>query len=160
MAFRVALAYGKKLDDAAFDLVEIKVIFVQHLARGDEIEVVRGFLRPRKLDQPVEIGAHHRVFGGGLGHALEAFQFALGLFARRIGHAGLGDRLAKFLDLDAFRILALAEFLLDLVQLLAQDELALLGAHGLLRFVADARRDAQHLQALGKMAADFGEPPR
>ena len=33
-----------------------------------------GSLRPRQLDQPVEIGADHRVLAGAVGHALEALR--------------------------------------------------------------------------------------
>ena len=78
---------------------------------------------PRQLDQPLEVGAHHRVLAGGLGHALEALQLLARLLLDLLGHLRLGDRLLELGDLGR-ALVALAELLLDRAHLLAQQVLA------------------------------------
>jgi hypothetical protein len=58
-------------------------------------------------------------------HALQALQFLVGLRRHLLGHSGVGDRLAQRLDLDAVAGFALAQFLLDRLQLFAQQVFAL-----------------------------------
>ena len=60
---------------------------------------VFGVGRPRQLDQPVEVGAHHRVLAGAFGHALEALQLLARLLLDLLGHLRLGDRLVELGDL-------------------------------------------------------------
>ena len=104
-------------------------------------------LRPRQLDQPVEIGADHPVFGGRVGHALEPLELLLGLLLGFLRHAGLVDLLAQLAELDRL-LVTFAQLLLDLPELLAQDVLALLRGERLLGLLADLLRQLQHLDAL------------
>ena len=118
------------------------------MRRASAISIVSGVeLRPGQFDQPVEIGADHGIFGGGFRHALEPLELLLGLVLGLLRHPGFLDRLAQLGDLDRL-LVALAELLLDLAQLLAQDVLALLRGQRLLRLLADACGDLQHLDAL------------
>ena len=114
-------------------------------------------LRPRQIDQPVEIGADHSVFGSGVRHALEPLELLQGLILGLLRHPGLLDLLAQLGDLDRF-VVALAELLLDLAKLLAQNVLALLGRQRLLRLLADLLGELQHLDALREQRQHLVEP--
>ena len=83
----------------------------------------------------------------GLGHALEPLELLLGLLLGLLRHAGLLDRLAQLGDLGRL-LVALAQLLLDLAQLLAQDVLALLRRQRLLGLLADLAWKLEHLDAL------------
>ena len=114
-------------------------------------------LRPGQLDQPVEVGADHRVLGRGLGHALEAPELLAGVLLDLLGHPGLGDRLVELLDLGR-GALALAELLLDRLQLLAQDVLALAALDRLAGLLADVARDLEHLDPVPEQLDHLVEP--
>ena len=75
---RLQLLHRQILDDALLDLVEIVVILVEHLARGDRIEAVLGRHGPRDVEHPVDVGADHLVLGRGRRHPLEPIDFAVG----------------------------------------------------------------------------------
>ena len=51
--------------------------------------VFRVELRPRQRDEPIEVGAHHRVLGRRLRHALEAAQLLARLLLGLLGHLRL-----------------------------------------------------------------------
>ena len=61
---------------------------------------------------------------------------------------------AQLGDLLGLGVLALAQFLLDRLQLLAQEELALPLVHRLLGAVVDLARQAQHFEPVGKQFRD------
>ena len=120
---RRELAHGQVLEDALLHLLEVVVIGVEDLARLIEVQPILGPLRPRQLHQPLEVGALDRVLGRRLRHLLEALE----LLARRLLDVG---RHLRRLDLLVERVevagvFALAELVLDRLQLLAQDRLAL-----------------------------------
>ena len=95
------LAHRQVLEDAPLDLLEPVVVLVEDAPRLGDVDRVLAQLRPRQLDQPVEVGAQHRVLGRGLGHALQALELLARLLLGLLGHAGLGDRLLQLLDLAA-----------------------------------------------------------
>ena len=103
---------------------------------------------PRQLDQPVEIGAHHAVFGRGFRHAFEATQLAARLFLDVLRHLGLGDGLAELGHLGALAGVALAQLLLNRGHLLAQQNLALAFVERGLGLAANLLRQPQHLDAM------------
>src|SRR5690606_18418434 len=121
---RVELADGEVLEDALLRLLEAGVLLVEDLLRLREIDVLLGPLRPGERDEPVEIRARDGVLGGGDGHARQAVELAHRLLADRLGHAGRLDLLAELLDL-LLLLVVFAELLLDRLQLLAQEVLAL-----------------------------------
>jgi hypothetical protein len=123
------------------------MVLIEDAARLRDVDAVRVELRPRQVDQPVEIGADHLVLGRRLRHPLEPLELLLGLVLRLLRHAGLLDRLAQLLDLGGL-VVAFVEFLLDLAQLLTQNVLALLRGKRLLRLLADRLGQLQHLDAL------------
>src|ERR1051325_11089502 len=58
--FFAQLIDRKILKDPFLDLLQIVVVFVEHLLGFFNIEVVLVFLPPWKVDEPVEIGANQR----------------------------------------------------------------------------------------------------
>ena len=153
----IELAHREVLEDPALDLVEAVVVLVEDAPRLRDVDRVVAQLRPGQLDQPVEIGAHHRVLGRGLGHALQALQLLPRLLLGLLGHAGLGDRLLQLLDLGG-GALGLAELLLDRLQLLAQDVLALAALDRVLGLLADVARDLEHLDPVAEQLQDPVQP--
>ena len=90
--------------------------------------------------------------GRRLGHALEALELLERLLLGLLRHAGLLDLLPKLGELGRFFV-ALAELLLNLPELLAQDVLALLRGQRLLRLLADLLGELENLDALDQHAS-------
>ena len=114
----------------SFDLVEIVVVLVEDLARRDRIQPIRRRHRPGHVEHPVDVGADHLVLGRGRRHPLEAVDFAAGDGGDVVRQLRVGEPLA---DLLRFRLLALAELVLNRLELLAQVVLPLRVGHLLLR---------------------------
>ena len=139
-AILAQLAHREVLGDAVLDVLQARVVGVEHLARGDGIEMLLRALAPGQRDQPVEVGADHRGLARLLAHALQAPELLQGLLVHLLRHLGGLDLRAVLLD---DRALVLAELLADRLHLLAQEVVALL----LLRAVLDVLADAlAHLQ--------------
>jgi hypothetical protein len=142
------------------------VIGVEDASRFGNFDAIRLGRFPGQLDQPVEIGAHHRILGRTVGHALQALQLLVRLRRHLLGHPGVGDGLAQRLDLDAVAGFALAQFLLDRLQLLAQQVFALPLVHAGLGALVELARKAQHLEATEQAVehdvqpAQSGQPSR
>ena len=138
------LAHRQVLEDALLDLLEVVVVGVEDVARLLDVELVLGGDRPRQLDQPLEVGARHRVLGRRRLHHLEPLELLhrdlLGLGR----HLGVDDLLAEVVQVAA-GLVDLAQLLLDRLQLLAQDVLALVAPHLLLDLAVDLLADLQHL---------------
>src|SRR5262245_38935953 len=77
-AVGIEFAHRQIFENASLHFLEPIVILVEDTPRLGDIDLLRAQLRPRQVDQPVEIAAYHRVFGGGLGHALQASQLLQG----------------------------------------------------------------------------------
>ena len=106
-----------------------------------EVVLDLGLLRPRQVDQRVDEVAHHRGLGRHRRHQLELLQLAVGLLARFLAHLGRGDLLFQLFQVGAF--FAVAQFLLDRLDLLVQVVLALALFHLPLDAAADALFDLQ-----------------
>jgi hypothetical protein len=52
---------GEVFNDALFDFVEVVVVLVEHTARFDGIDAVRGGRCPRHIEQPVDVGPEHLI---------------------------------------------------------------------------------------------------
>ena len=139
------LHHADVLHDPVLDVVQARVVGVQHLTCLDRVQDLLGLLRPRDGDQPVQVGADHRALARLLAHALQPAQLLLGLLAHLVRHAG-------FLDLGAVllrhRGVVLVQLLADRVHLLAQEVLALLLVGARLDVVADLLAHLQLGQAL------------
>ena len=90
--------------------------------------VDRRFFRqcPRQLDQPIEIGAHHAVFAGGLRHPFQPLQLLAGLIFHLARHFRPGDGLGKLRNFCSLSVFAVfAKLALDCCHLFAQENFAL-----------------------------------
>ena len=150
------LPHGEELDDAVLDALDVVVVGVEHLARVAEVEVVLGRGVPRQRRDPLEVGADDAVLGRRLGQPLEPRELAVGDLADLLGQLDLGELLAQLLDLGLRRV-ALAELLLDRLELLAQEVLAL----GLVELRLDLRLDPRaHRGDLELIGEDLRQPPQ
>ena len=86
LALRIELAHREIFEDAPLDLGEAVMVLVEDAARFRDVDRLGIELRPRQLDQPIEIGADHPVFGSGLRHALEPLELLLGLLFGLLRH--------------------------------------------------------------------------
>jgi hypothetical protein len=145
------LADGKVLDDALLDLVEVVVILVEHLAGFDRIDAIGRRRAPRDIEDPVDVGPQHLVLRRRRVHAFEAIDFA---------HGDGMDALGQLCGLDARAQLrkvvavALAEFLLDRLHLLAQVVVTLRVGHLLLRLRLDLALQFQQRHFSSQCAGD------
>ena len=133
------------------------MIGVQHALGVRQIDDLVGPLRPRKRDEPVEIRARHRVFGGRHRHLREAIELANGLLFDGLRHPRRLDFRGEFLGFLGL-VVALAEFLLNRLHLLAQEVFALvladLGLHLRLNF----RAELEHFQLFDQDAVQVVHP--
>ena len=133
------------------------MVLVEDLARVGDVEVVLGLLRPGQVDQPLEVGADHAVLGGGRRQPLEPAELALGRLLRLLGQARLLDPLAQLVDLGLL-LVALAELLLDRLELLAQEVLALALVDLGLDLGLDLGAELDHLELAGEDLGEAAEP--
>ena len=93
-----------------------------------EIEVVLRRLVPRQREDPLEVRADDAVLRGGRRQLLEARELALRGLLRVFGQVERFEPLAQLVDLGLLGV-AFAQLLLDRLQLLAEEELALALLH-------------------------------
>ena len=133
------------------------MVLVQDAAGLRQIDLVLGLLGPGQGDQPVQIGAPDDVLRRGRGHGAQPVELALGRLARRRRHPGLVDLLLQLLD-GRFRLVGRAELLLDRLELLAQDELALPLLHLVLDVLLDLAAQLHHLDLAGHLPDQAVQP--
>ena len=122
------LAYRQEFQQAVLDLGQPEVILVQHGLGLLEIEVVLGHLAPGQFGHPLQVGARHRGFAGIRMHAFQLLEVALDFDQRLLGHLQLGQPVAERRDFLG-QLRALAQLLLDGLELLAQVVLPLALVH-------------------------------
>ena len=118
------LVHREVLEHALLDLLEPVVVLVEDLLRFDEVELLVVVGLPRQADEPVEVGADDAGLGRRLRHLLEPAELLERLLGDLLGHAGRGDLVLVLVDLG-LHLVELAELLLDRLELLAQEVLAL-----------------------------------
>ena len=125
-AFHVLLelAHGQVFEDPLLDLLEVVVVGVEDLAGPPQVEPVAAGLAPGEDRQPVEIGPDDRVLGRAGVHPGEPLELALRLGLHLRGRVGLLDPLPELADLGVLA-LALAQLVLDRLELLAEEMVAL-----------------------------------
>ena len=121
------------------------MVLVEDDARVLEVEVVLGGLVPGQGEDPLEVAADDAVLGGRgreLGEPVElAARGAVGL----LGEVGLLDLSAELRDLGLL-LVAFPELILDRLQLLAEEVLALGVLHLRLHLGLDLRAELEHLE--------------
>ncbi len=127
------------LEDPALGLLEPLVIVLEHALDGGEVVARVGALLPRQVGDELEVLARDVRVGSVGAHGLEARELALHVLARVLGEARLLELGAERRDV----VVALAELLLDGLELLAQHDLFLalaqLAAHLRLDRLAELR---------------------
>ena len=100
---------------------------------------------PRQIEDPVEVRAHDRVLGAADLHVAQALELLLGDLLGLGRQVRLRDALLEPVEI-ALVALVLAELLLDGLELLAKDVLALVLAHLLLDLGVDALAHLEDLE--------------
>ena len=113
------------------------VVLVEHVLGEAQVVLDLGLLRPGQVDQGVDVVAHHRRLGD-IGDISLSFFSSPRPSCGLLGHLGGEDLLLEFSDR---RLLAVAQFLLDRLDLLVQVVLALALLHLALDAAADALLD-------------------
>jgi hypothetical protein len=121
------------------------VVLVEDLAHLGDLEVVRGLSCPRQIEDPVEVGAHHRVLGRADLHRAQPLELLLRDLLGLAREVGLGDALLEAVEV-ALVAVVLAELFLDGLELLAEHVLALVLAHLLLDLGVDALAHLEDLE--------------
>lgn len=117
------------------------MVGIEHVLGIGQVVLDLGLLAPGQARKHVNVVAHHGGFGRHGRHELELLELGLGLLARLGGHAGQLDLLLDLFDVGA--VFALAQFLLDGLDLLVQVEVALVLLHLALDAAADALVDVE-----------------
>ena len=153
------LAHGQRFDDSFLDLVEAIVVFVQNFFGFFEIEVVRRSLRPGEIGHDLHPVAERRRLRGVRVHAFEFLELAQRLFLRSLRHVRRVDLFTELRDLFG-EFVALAEFALNRLELLAQVELALRAINVGARLRVDLLLDGQHFDLFVQEFVDATQPRR
>lgn len=132
------------------------MVLVEHLLGLGEVLADARLLLPRQPDQGVDVVAHHGRFGRHRRHQAQLLELSLGLGQRLLGHAGSLDPLLHLLEIGA--LLALAELLLDGLDLLVEVVLALALLHLALDAATDALLDLQDVELALELAEQLLEP--
>ena len=150
-AARVGLepAHGEELEDPVLDLLDVVVVLVEHLARVARSRLSSVERVPRQRGDPLEVAAHDPVLGHRRLEPLEPRQLAVDLLADLLGELDRGQLLAQLVGLG-LDLVGLAELLLDRLQLLAQEVLALALLELGLDLRLDLRADRHHLELAGE----------
>jgi hypothetical protein len=150
------LADREVLDDALLDLLEAVVVLVEDLAHLGDVDVVRGLLRPRDVEDPVEVGADDGVLGRADLHGAEALELLARDLLGLVREVRLRDALLEAVEV-ALIALVLAELLLDGLELLAKDVLALVLAHLLFDLRVDSLAHLEDLELPREQAQDLAD---
>ncbi len=138
------------LQNALFDFLQIVVILVQNLARARDVEFAFDAGLPRQFAQQLQVRAYDVIIRSRRRQSFQPVQLPPGLLLRFLGQAGLFQTFAQQIDFGLFRA-ALAEFLLNGAQLLAQEILALLLAHLVLHVASDLAAQFEHLHFVAQI---------
>ena len=137
--------------DALLDIVQVVMVFVEHLPGVRDIQIVLALDVPRQAGQPIQVRANDTVLSGNSGQFAQPVQFAAGLFLRLLRHPPFLDLLAKLLHLHLL-LVGLAQLLLDGLHLLAQEVFALGILHLRLGLTLDLATQFEYLQFLRQQA--------
>jgi hypothetical protein len=90
VAVRIELAHRQEFQNAFFYHLQTEMVFAQYAPRLGNIDCAGLGRLPRQLDQPVEVGAYHRIFGRAVRHPLSRLFLARLLF-HFFRHLRVGD---------------------------------------------------------------------
>lgn len=133
--------HGKVFQDPFLDLFQAVVVVVQHRFGVADGIVDLALSLPGKIDERIDVVAHHGGFGRHGRHELELLELGIGLLARFLGHVRGDDLLFELFDVRA--LFAFAELLLNGLDLLIQVVVALALLHLLLHAAANPLLDLE-----------------
>ena len=136
------LAHGQELEHPVLDVAEAVVVLVEDLLRPLDVEVLLAPFAPRQLGDRLEVGADDLRFHRLAAHARQPGEFAVDLLLHLRRQLEGVELAAQLLEVAA--LVALAQLLLDGLQLLAQVHLPLAVAQLLLNLRLDRRLGVEH----------------
>ena len=148
---------GEVLDDALLDLLEVVVILVEDAPGPFQVEVVLGARVPGQGQDPVEVRADDAVLRRRRGQAREPVELAPCRAVGLLGKRGLVELAPELGELGLVGV-ALAELLLDRLQLLAEEVLALRGLHLRLHLRLDLRAELERLELAAEDGRQAAQP--
>ena len=125
------LADGEELEDPVLHVLQGVVVLVEDPLRLDDVEVLLAPRRPRQLRHELEVAPHDLGFHRLAREALELLPLPVDLLADLLGQDERVELLLEAVQVVAV-VLALSQLLLDRLQLLAEEHLALAVAELLL----------------------------
>lgn len=145
LRLRIEFQNSELFENALFHLFEIEVVFVEHLPRIREVQVVLRALGPGQFQNVLEISSYDVVIGSLRRKLLELRELALGFLTHVLRQIGLGQLIPQLI---CFSLLAgfIAKLLLDRAHLLAKQIIALFLRHFVAGFGCDLIAQLQHLQ--------------
>ncbi len=145
-AFHLAAhgAHGQELDNAVLHVVEAAVVLLQRPARVAQVEVVLGVLAPGHAGEPVQIIAGHRVFRRAGFQHVELAQLLFEAPRHRLGRVQRLKPLAEFVGVGGAVVFLQAQLPLDHLELLLEEEFALVLADLFVHFLANLVLQARH----------------
>ncbi|MNW47809.1 hypothetical protein D3C74_251530 [compost metagenome] len=133
------------------------MVFIQHLFRLGEIQVILGLVAPRQAKQPIHVVADNAAFRRAGRHFLQAIDFFLDLLPNVLRQPfllELGPQLFRFSSPPFF----LAELLLDRFHLLAQIIFLLRLLHLFLDALVDFTFQLKHFALVIQDVEEFLQP--
>ena len=145
---RCELAHGQRLQNALLDLFQTEVVSVEDARRSADVQPLLRAPAPRQLQYKIEIIAQQRRLGRGGRLLGEPAALAEELFFGLLRQLQRADAAAVIVA--ALVAVAVAELLVDGVQLLAQIVFALVLVHALLDLFGDLVFKIENIQLLRK----------
>ena len=141
-------ADGDELEDALLDVFEPVVVFGEDAVCVAQVVVLLRVHPPWERGEPVEVVARHVELGGGGLEQLELGELLVDRLGRVGGDSLLGDPLGELGEERLFVVLLQPELLLDVLELLHQHVLALIGRELVLHLPRDLRLELRELELL------------
>ncbi len=140
LPLRSECAHGEVLDDSLLDVIEARMVVVEHMLGTVEVDGVVAARAPRQLEDPVEPVDDPGVLGALCAGALETIDLLGDCVAHSLAHVEGVELRAVLVD-DV--VIALAELLADRGELLAEQVLTVLLVDALGDVGADRFGDTQ-----------------
>ena len=139
---RAELAHREELEHPILDVAEGVVVLVEDRRGAGEVEVLLAARAPRQLGDRLEVGADDLRLHRLAVHPRQRAELAVDLRLRDLGQLEGGELLLQLGQAPV--VVALAELLLDRLELLAQEHLPLAVAELLLDLRLDLRLGVEH----------------
>ena len=145
----------QKFEDAVFDVVEPRMVGVEHLAGMLEVEFVLPEHTPGQRRCPVQVVAGDRVFGRPGFQDRQFVHFLIDAFLRLSREGFAFKALLELLDVRAAVVFGQAQFLLDHLELFFEEELALMLADFQVHFGGNFFLQARDFDFLAQHRQNF-----